>query len=337
MNIKEFFRGTPQEIAAKRTVNQLDARLSRRLFLRQLALTAGGLALLASGGVSFLALEKLADDQEEQADAFELGEKIRSWRLPDGTKMIDVIPELSISADVYQKKSLEEYLPTNTDPIKVVYSNEELSNKGSGVLHFSYRFSQDETIKIINEAPGVETYDSPIISNTSSTIILPLGMKGMTAEKVVAAKESIQVAEYTKYARYYTNALENNGAKFTVVNPNNEEISEDLINLSIAVVQNENQKKQFGKAIFEELVDEGAHIRLGGIAYANWKVNYPNEWSRAQDRFKVYGDRVAGIMQQEGVIFQSGNTFRYTEGKSPEIGSEKFQKLFTRFTGLPGK
>lgn len=346
MKFKEFFRGTPEEIATQKTVKRLRNKsnlspkeksclqkstgMTRRVFLRRAGtVLAGGATFLVAGG-TLLKLLEAVEDQEGEDGKYALGERIRNWRLPDGTSMLTIIPELDKAGSVFQRESLDDLMPTAAQPVTVRYLDH-----GVGELKLHPKFSEDKTIKVINEGVGIEPFDMPLLTSLKPEILLLKSMKGTAAELAVAAKEAMQVADFNEYCRFFRVVLEGRGSKFTLVKPNAVNVSEELVNASIAIFQSNLQKEKDGFSWFEQLVDSGAHIRMGGIAYANWRVNYPHENSRVSKDFIAGGENAAGLLQHEGIIVQTGRTtFKYARRSAPQIGTLEFQDLFSKASGL---
>lgn len=349
MNFKEFFLGTPQEGAAKKTISRLKSKpnlnskdesrlrdaegMSRRKFLRIGGATVvSGLVLLIGGGAIFKALENVGE--QENDENYALGEKIRNWTLPDGTNMNIIIPELNEAGNVFQKKSLEDLLPTAIQPLTVTYFNEGVA---TGRLGLDFKFSEDNIVKVVTETPGAPPFDMPLLTALEPKIFLLKSMKGTVAELTVAAKEAMQIVDFNKYCKFFRSTLEDKGLKFTLVKPDEINISENLVNASIAIFQHQIQLEKDGFSWFQKLVDLGAFIRMGGIAYANWKVNYPHERSLVSEKYISAGENQAGLLQHEGIIVQSGRAVKYTQGSAPQIGSPEFQSLLSKASGSTPK
>ncbi len=93
------------------------------------------------------------------------------------------------------------------------------------------------------------------------------------------------------------------------------------------------QQKGLTRTWFGDFVDLGAHLRLGGILYANWAENYQSEYPQMPSNFIRPGGLAAGFLRDEGYIQKKGNIVVWNKGHGPDVESKEFYLLFNKYSG----
>lgn len=311
--------------------------ITRRKFLSEIPLT-----VIASGAPAFAPVlpalfdapsiiykqRKDLDDWLNQTPFTEqernqLAADIKNWTLPDGTKMSQLSPEFTQTGSIITASNLAGYLP-KAGRLAALY--DKRIRVGELSLTPSWNFAGRTYIEVIQNAKSWKIFP---LKQLKATLRLSPQLKGTYAQRVVAAKELSHAVDYTKYARVIRQALENSGNKYQIKNGS---LTEDEVNVAITIVQTQSELDQENQWALN-LIDYGAHFRVGSIGYINWYINfYQSEKNRVPPDFIRTGSQVSGYLQINHWLDQiSPGHGAWIRGRAPLIENGEVSSLFQNY------
>lgn len=318
-----------QARVARRHADQQEIfRQQRRRTLKYI----GG-AVLAAAGLGAASQTVPGKAVVETLTGADVRQRLREWRLPEGQLMTDISPEVADAAEYLSAPSLEAFFPVFKGPIRIEYTKEN----EPGLLSVSSKFDspEDSPVKISSWGEDNKPLTTPTLKSLSFKVVISEKMKGTRAELAVLAKEVIQIKDIIEYCKIYKKLVEENGARFDIKYSDDTKYQRDLAVLSWGVVQMDIAARQKKYNWLKEFLDTGAHLRVGGIAYANWWFNYPKERGMFPPIFTGPGDRVVQFLSNEGLLVRNGNVMRWKNGRAPQANSDEFAELYSKYTGVP--
>lgn len=255
----------------------------------------------------------------KRRERLDLANALKDWTLPSGAKMAEIAPEILKSVDVLEKSSLREYHPKAQEPIRIKYVDRIGQRSAAANLAPMAIFADPGEVYIKATLPGAQSFEIPFLESLRPQISLLHPLRGTYAGLAAVAKEAITWAELADYSKIVMQTLTDQGARYELVNPKRVPVQPGEVAMAVTLTQASMEK---GNNIFpwtENFIDQAAFFRLGGILYANWVTNYPQERSRVPQSFDEAGNQYAGFLQQQGLLTQSRNTFRWAKGRAPAI------------------
>lgn len=307
----------------------------RRLFLGRLGRNTAAIHLATSYAPTLvpvvvdLGLRGLRELRKTERE--KLSEGIKSWQLPTGEKMIDLVPGAIAAADILASNDLSIYSPYYDGKIEVAYNNQPAV--GSLDMSIGWLPSSEGSISFVDK--NGKKYDQRLIKDIRFKITIDKSLQGTKAELVLATKEAMHVIDLRNYAKAYKKLLEDNGGKFKIETKSGER-DEDQIALSIAFLQSYASGSNNEYDWFKNFTDDGTLLRVGAIMYANWWLNYPQERERTPKKFRDKGDSAVNYLNFAGVVTKpKPNIMVWKNGKTPEVNTEEFAQLYSGYSGAP--
>lgn len=318
---KEFSPVNPQPPIWNRPVER------RNFLIGAGVVTAAGYAAVRLRPWEWLGRKEFMEEEVKK-----LGREINAWKLKDGTSMAAAFPEIKQAADMLEGRiDPRKSIPQLKIPI-------ELNSKVSDAA-FSLTPSFDtESSRQIRVKPAIgDSFKLPFIKpNAIGSLELAPEILGSSLRLPIAAKEASQIVDHLGYCRVYVSLLkERGGAIISLENPDNIPTSDEEFITSVAYAQAHVQMEQAGSSWFYDFVDFASHIRVGGIAFANWYVEELNSGRKPQGVQVEAGNNMAGFLQFKNLIEQKskGGMFVWPKGRAPEVNSKELMDLFEDYTG----
>lgn len=368
MNPKELLFGTNEEKTAHQTIKRFEGRqnlrpgqqtqldeargLTRRLFLRQAgtAIVSGGLIYtvytatrLAPWPPFFAPASEtleLATSPELQILAWE----VRAWTLVDGSKMTQLFPEIeSYAAILAGEVNLQSFIPY-VKP-RLYFSNDTDDPRLNTTLT-----DPDETLSTRAQIKipagslftgGAELNFKWLDKKTNSaTIKLTPEVQKSSIRIPIILKEVSQIYDAVEYYKTYLQLAYDQGVEFTVLNPESVSPSQAEIEANVAENLGFTEKSITGDQVsfLDTLIDFGAHIRVGGIMFANWYQDQLNRGLTPPETSIVrYSKNMVSLLESNGVISREGNRWGWTKSSSaPAINTPLFIELVKAISQHPG-
>ncbi|MDP3724128.1 MAG: hypothetical protein Q8R11_00680 [bacterium] len=265
-------------------------------------------------------------------EGVKLAQQARAWVLPDGTPMTTIAPEVEFAAEILETRSLNLFIPRAQERVIFAFVD-RARDTVPGKVDMHGVFQKNSPAVIRASGPSVQPYEIPLLSSLSFKIELAEYLRGTHAALVVGIKETSQIVDYLAYCRVYRRLLEQQGARFELINPKGTQISDNDVTLSVAQAQMSIEMEQREEAWLERFIDMGSFLRVGSILFANWLVNYGNK-EKMPAAFSSMGHESAGFLQAMGFLEQRGRKAMWVNGRAPQIDEDTFVPLLNKFLGI---
>lgn len=269
--------------------------------------------------------ESLAFDGQKR----QLGERLKNWKLPNGANVPQLFPEVLSAARVYTEDTLDNFFPGARGlSSRLIYS----SNMVGGEAEIDFRFQVKSPLKITASSENIKPFDMYPVKYKRINIRLENVLRDKEIEKVVAAKEALQIVDFVEFAKVYVNLQKRYGAKYELKSARGINVSWDEVLLAVALGQNSISASRGEKSWFHLFVDTVSGFRTACL-FGNWLKYYPFEANAMSGKFMQAGHNSAGFLQQEGLLAEKNGVFVWAGGKAPEVDSQETLRLFSKFTG----
>lgn len=298
-------------------------RLDRKGFLLALGGTlAGGTAIVLTRPWELFIQPEFMPEEAKR-----LGREVNSWRLGNGVLMSAAFPEIKQAADLLEGRiDPRKFIPQLKVPVG--FSSEV----SYAAFVFTPEFDVESPRQIKVRTNRGDEYTLPFLKpNSMGSFQFSPEILRSSIRLPIAAKEASQVVDHLAYSRVYVSLLKEYGT-FTLDNPDNIPTTEEEFITSIAYAQNQVQLQETGSTWFQDFVDFGSGIRMGGIVFANWLLEEGRMGRIPQGPQVDAGHNWAGFMQDKGYIVERNGMFVWAR-RLPEIASKEFLQLFNEFTG----
>lgn len=262
-----------------------------------------------------------------------LGKELEAWTLKKGTRMVDKFAELKKAAYVLQGKvDPRSYSPFAGIPVKFSSNlNIELAS-----YYLSVESDTECKRKIAIWGRGIDRFEVCFLKkDLANEIQIPPRIMVDSIRLPIAAKEASQLIETMEYCRLYVNLLKEDGAQFSLINPDGIPTTEDEFIATIAYTQHASQSEKYSTTYFEQLIDIGTFIRVGGIAFANWYRDQLTQGLKPEGKDVDIGKQYVDFLWFKKLIEARDGLLVWTAGRPPAISSREFLQLFNEYTGKP--
>lgn len=294
-----------------------------------LGIIGGTLATVTAVGLGIIRPWERSEHPYAPDAIRKLGAEVNDWKLQNGVSMIDVFPEIR-QATALLKGEVDPrvYLPQLRVPLGFS------TNTSNASFTFSPELDVNASRKIKVKLKGGVEYTLPLVKfNSVGGLNFSPEILNSTLRLAIAPKEASQIIDFLDYCKLYLSFLKEQG-DFTLDNPENIPTTEKEFIISMATSQAHVQAMEQPNVRnwFYDLVDIGSHIRVGGVAFANWYNEQLKRKIRPTGEHVDAGHNIAGFLQAEGYITEKNDMFVWTRGQAPAVDSKEFLYLFNKLT-----
>lgn len=262
--------------------------------------------------------------------ARQLGKEVNGWRLSNGMSMVDIFPQIKQAADLLEGLTDPRiFLPQLKVPVDFT------SDAPDAAFSFAPEFDIDSSRKIrVKTNDGIE-YTLPFVkANSYGGLHFPKEVLNSSIRLAIAAKEASQIIDNLDFCKVYVSLLREQGNS-VLENPDNIPTTEEEFIISMAYSQAHIQAVQepHKSSWLYDFIDLGSHIRVGGIAFANWYKEQLQKGANPKGVRIDTGRSISGFLGLEGYITERNGMFVWTSGQAPQIASQEFLYLFNKYTG----
>lgn len=282
--------------------------------------------------------EAAPKEQFTAATLQQLGRELAAWRMADGQPITN-LPLVGDTAKLLQGQvdPRQSLFPILSLPIRY----QQVAETQGGVFTISPFWSTIDTRKTKISFPTGENFTVGWLSSeTYLTIGLSSAVYSSTVRKCIAAKEAEHLLSIGNYCRLYLDEKNKQGITVEFINPEHvpTTLQEEAISKALALNEQEtilgSKNDPNFKSDFLEWMDTGAHLRLGGILFANWVSGElaSNNLIPETESWFILGNTYVGFLAKKGLIKREDLNNRksrwvWTTGRPPEINNPQFLQL----------